>query len=518
MSASASIVDMLLAGGNAMHNFPKGVQRTKPLNPGLVAASGSPSGHRSPNGPAGRQAAKLFIGGISRHTTTKQLRDHFMKYGRVIDCVAMKEADGRSRGFGYVTFSSQAACDRVLSEPQNIDGRIVDVKRAVPEGTGGESHMMESGLSSSELAMPGLESIYMHNYMADLASPWSWSDFPMGASGIDDFALGAMGFGGRTPDCLELLSSGPLPPIPATRQYAQQQGSLVLGTTPVAAAAADSNTKAGKCMSAEAAEFVPSKEDEKPQALPSGASVRMPRKVLGEISTQNAANIQRSAADDDMSKKPMFIQLLQPVRDDAAGSLPLTVGALQSVSTSKLDILTTFDDDMSESNQEAEQEPERGDAAVAALGNLDVPSMGSLLHKTGNCKRCNFFAKGRCENGKEKRHREVQEGPQMFGATMAGLSIETEFDDDLVMSCLGAAQEDAFLHSRAAVASQPDSVRSAHGLGRLGTLSAPAAPPGLAAPEFVAAWRPEEELNPMMLAALADAMAQQVAAAAGPQL
>merc|ERR1719181_1362388 len=93
-------------------------------------------GHRSPTSAGGRQA-KLFIGGISRHTTTKQLRDHFMKYGRVIDCVAMKEADGRSRGFGYVTFSSQAACDRVLSEAQNIDGRIVDVKRAVPEALGG---------------------------------------------------------------------------------------------------------------------------------------------------------------------------------------------------------------------------------------------------------------------------------------------------------------------------------------------------------------------------------------------
>lgn len=78
-------------------------------------------------------ATKLFIGGITRGTTTQQLRDHFERYGRVLDCVAMREKDGRSRGFGYVTLDSQLAAECCLSEPQVIDGRVVDLKRAVPE-------------------------------------------------------------------------------------------------------------------------------------------------------------------------------------------------------------------------------------------------------------------------------------------------------------------------------------------------------------------------------------------------
>lgn len=76
---------------------------------------------------------KLFVGGISRRTTTKQLRDHFSKYGRVLDCVAMRQPDGRPRGFGYVTLESPEAAELFLREPQLLDERIVDVKPAVPD-------------------------------------------------------------------------------------------------------------------------------------------------------------------------------------------------------------------------------------------------------------------------------------------------------------------------------------------------------------------------------------------------
>lgn len=78
---------------------------------------------------------KLFVGGISRRTTTKQLRDHFSKHGRVLDCVAMRQPDGRPRGFGYVTLDTPEAAEHYLREPQTIDDRIVDVKPAVPDTT-----------------------------------------------------------------------------------------------------------------------------------------------------------------------------------------------------------------------------------------------------------------------------------------------------------------------------------------------------------------------------------------------
>ena len=65
-------------------------------------------------------------------TMTDELRSHFCKYGRVVDGVVMRKY-GRPRGFASVTFDDQDAVERVLSEPQLLDGRVVDVKRAVPE-------------------------------------------------------------------------------------------------------------------------------------------------------------------------------------------------------------------------------------------------------------------------------------------------------------------------------------------------------------------------------------------------
>jgi hypothetical protein len=39
--------------------------------------------------------------------------------------------------------------------------------------------------------------------------------------------------------------------------------------------------------------------------------------------------------------------------------------------------------------------------ATEAVDMTDLPSIGSIAHAAGDCKRCNFFAKGRCQNGKD---------------------------------------------------------------------------------------------------------------------
>eukprot|EP00442_Polarella_glacialis_P027476 CAMPEP_0115068594 /NCGR_PEP_ID=MMETSP0227-20121206/12061_1 /TAXON_ID=89957 /ORGANISM="Polarella glacialis, Strain CCMP 1383" /LENGTH=418 /DNA_ID=CAMNT_0002454847 /DNA_START=59 /DNA_END=1315 /DNA_ORIENTATION=- len=74
---------------------------------------------------------KLFVGGISSQTNTEALHLHFSKYGQLIDAVVMSK-NGRARGFGFVTFDSTGPAVQVLAEPQWLDGRLVDVKRAVP--------------------------------------------------------------------------------------------------------------------------------------------------------------------------------------------------------------------------------------------------------------------------------------------------------------------------------------------------------------------------------------------------
>lgn len=91
---------------------------------------------------------KLFVGGISSQTSTEALHQHFSKYGRLIDAVVMSK-NGRARGFGFVTFHSTAPAVHALAEPQWLDGRLVDVKRAVP----GERHQERS---SNKIFVGGL--------------------------------------------------------------------------------------------------------------------------------------------------------------------------------------------------------------------------------------------------------------------------------------------------------------------------------------------------------------------------
>ncbi len=56
---------------------------------------------------------KLFVGGLSWDTSDDSLRESFSRYGEVTDAKVITDREtGRSRGFGFVTFS----------EPYDEDG------------------------------------------------------------------------------------------------------------------------------------------------------------------------------------------------------------------------------------------------------------------------------------------------------------------------------------------------------------------------------------------------------------
>ncbi|MCO5578941.1 hypothetical protein L7F22_032791 [Adiantum nelumboides] len=81
----------------------------------------------------GPSSGKIFIGGLSRETTTEVLTRHFEKYGELTDSVIMKNrSTGQPRGFGFVTYADPSIVDRVLQDTHVIDGRTVDAKRTVP--------------------------------------------------------------------------------------------------------------------------------------------------------------------------------------------------------------------------------------------------------------------------------------------------------------------------------------------------------------------------------------------------
>lgn len=80
------------------------------------------------------ERGKLFVGGLSWETTQENLQRYFARYGEIIDCVVMKNNDtGRSRGFGFVTFSDPNNVTVVLKNgPHTLDGRTIDPKPCNP--------------------------------------------------------------------------------------------------------------------------------------------------------------------------------------------------------------------------------------------------------------------------------------------------------------------------------------------------------------------------------------------------
>lgn len=93
------------------------------------------------------KTAKIFVGGVSQDATEADFTGFFAQFGRVIDATLMMDKDtGRPRGFGFVTFDSDAAVERVLDyHPLEILGKPIEVKRAQPRGKIGEEEDFSRG-------------------------------------------------------------------------------------------------------------------------------------------------------------------------------------------------------------------------------------------------------------------------------------------------------------------------------------------------------------------------------------
>lgn len=64
------------------------------------------------------KTSKIFVGGISQEATEQDFREYFQQFGRVLDSTLMIDKDtGRPRGFGFVTFDSEAAVENALAHP-----------------------------------------------------------------------------------------------------------------------------------------------------------------------------------------------------------------------------------------------------------------------------------------------------------------------------------------------------------------------------------------------------------------
>jgi RNA recognition motif-containing protein len=73
---------------------------------------------------------KLFFGGLAWGTTEASLRAACQKYGEIEDVAIIQDrATGRSKGFGFVTFTTDEAAAKALEEMNGmvLDGRPIKV-------------------------------------------------------------------------------------------------------------------------------------------------------------------------------------------------------------------------------------------------------------------------------------------------------------------------------------------------------------------------------------------------------
>ncbi|KAH6764523.1 RNA-binding family protein [Perilla frutescens var. frutescens] len=78
---------------------------------------------------------KIFVGGLASTVTESDFKKYFDQFGTITDVVVMYDHNTqRPRGFGFITYDSEEAVDKVLFKTfHELNGKMVEVKRAVPK-------------------------------------------------------------------------------------------------------------------------------------------------------------------------------------------------------------------------------------------------------------------------------------------------------------------------------------------------------------------------------------------------
>ncbi|XP_073029747.1 heterogeneous nuclear ribonucleoprotein 1-like [Primulina eburnea] len=85
--------------------------------------------------PGPGRTKKIFVGGLASSVTEADFKNYFNHFGNITDVVVMYDhITQRPRGFGFITYDSEDAVDKVLHKTfHELNGKMVEVKRAVPK-------------------------------------------------------------------------------------------------------------------------------------------------------------------------------------------------------------------------------------------------------------------------------------------------------------------------------------------------------------------------------------------------
>ncbi|XP_062088147.1 heterogeneous nuclear ribonucleoprotein 1-like isoform X1 [Humulus lupulus] len=150
--------------------------------------------HGSP-GPT--RTKKIFVGGLASTVTESDFKRYFDQFGIITDVVVMYDHNTqRPRGFGFITYDSEDAVDKVLYKTfHELNGKMVEVKRAVPkELSPGPSRGQLGGFSQGIGRVSSLLNGYSQGYNLNSIPYGRFSPVTIGRSGFSPFSSGyAMG-------------------------------------------------------------------------------------------------------------------------------------------------------------------------------------------------------------------------------------------------------------------------------------------------------------------------------------
>jgi len=120
------------------HTHPARMHASR-ISPGSLQGGGGAATAGASISPAGppssRAGPRIFVGKLNRETSDQDVKDYFARFGYVLDVYLPRDRVNKRehRGFGFVTFETEASIHRVVTHgPHYIRGSVIAIDSAVP--------------------------------------------------------------------------------------------------------------------------------------------------------------------------------------------------------------------------------------------------------------------------------------------------------------------------------------------------------------------------------------------------
>lgn len=107
--------------------------------------------------PKGPIPVRFYLGRLARETDERILRTHFSRFGEVTEARVMRNSEGKSRNFGFLTFANRSAASRAIRQKKHeIQGRNITIEEANPPTRPGKAltPVEDAAPASFEVAAP----------------------------------------------------------------------------------------------------------------------------------------------------------------------------------------------------------------------------------------------------------------------------------------------------------------------------------------------------------------------------